>query len=596
MRFRSEKVDGYRVYVVTGANVASFAIDAEDADTKNLLGFSVYRIDPSEDQEYWIYGFKVFKSVIPQPSENIQVLTLDHPVQSFVWDDFTCKPNRIYEYRFHPVKGKPKKLEHGDPLTIRIKTEKLFSNNDHDVFFNRGVASSQAYARKFGNLRPDKQKTESKRKEAWEWLSRSLDEALFKFIGQAKRGDTLLGCFYEFHYLPVLEKLKEVMDQRGVRLRVIIDAKKNEHTDKKGFHESFPREANLRALKKAKIPKKDILFLRQARKNSIQHNKFMVLLKGQAQTPSAVWTGSTNLSEGGIFGQTNVGHWTRNKNVAELFKKYWELIAKDPGGDGVSAAAKQANKKFRDEVEDLLNVPVTFEEIPQGVTPIFSPRSGLGVLELYEKLIDEADRVACITLAFGIGKGFKARLKNNSADNALLFLLLEKKDIPNKRSKEPFFAINAKNNAYKAWGAFIEDPVYQWTREVSTRHLTLNKHVAYIHSKFLLKDPLGDDPVVVTGSANFSEPSTDDNDENMLIIRGDRRMADIYFTEFNRLFHHYYFRSVWEEVNAGTDKPSDEDSLFLKENDSWLDKYKPGKLRAKRVKMFAEMEGISDPP
>jgi phosphatidylserine/phosphatidylglycerophosphate/cardiolipin synthase-like enzyme len=69
--------------------------------------------------------------------------------------------------------------------------------------------------------------------------------------------------------------------------------------------------------------------------------------------------------------------------------------------------------------------------------------------------------------------------------------------------------------------------------------------VSYIQSKFLLRDPLGLDPIVVTGSANFSPASTN-ADENMIVIRGDRRVADIYFTEFNRIFNHYYFRSVVE--------------------------------------------------
>ncbi len=38
------------------------------------------------------------------------------------------------------------------------------------------------------------------------------------------------------------------------------------------------------------------------------------------------------------------------------------------------------------------------------------------------------------------------------------------------------------------------------------------------------------------------------NDENMLIIRGDQRVADIYLTEFNRLFNHYSFRSSCGET------------------------------------------------
>lgn len=98
-----------------------------------------------------------------------------------------------------------------------------------------------------------------------------------------------------------------------------------------------------------------------------------------------------------------------------------------------------------------------------------------------------------------------------------------------------------------------------------------NTHVAYIHSKFLLRDPLGSDPIVVTGSANFSESSTKDNDENMLIIRGNQRVADIYFTEFNRLFNHYYFRSVRQSLRRRDgDEPATGASLFLSEDDTWL--------------------------
>jgi len=118
------------------------------------------------------------------------------------------------------------------------------------------------------------------------------------------------------------------------------------------------------------------------------------------------------------------------------------------------------------------------------------------------------------------------------------------------------------------------------------------QHVSYIHSKFLLMDPLSRDPIVVTGSANFSDDSTNDNDENMLIIRGEQRVADIYFTEFNRLFNHYYFRSVYEALKKAQ-KANADVSAFLAEDDGWLDKYKKGKLRAKRVNIYARMDGFT---
>ena len=129
-----------------------------------------------------------------------------------------------------------------------MRTEPQFSDLEHDIFFNRGVASSQAYAREFRNQSPSKlDKTDPEEaKRAREWLSRKLDDAILKFIGNAKENDTLLCCFYEFRYERRVRELKGAID-RGVDVRIIIDAKVNETTDKKGnFHESFPREDNLR--------------------------------------------------------------------------------------------------------------------------------------------------------------------------------------------------------------------------------------------------------------------------------------------------------------------------------------------------------------
>ncbi len=214
------------------------------------------------------------------------------------------------------------------------------------------------------------------------------------------------------------------------------------------------------------------------------------------------------------------------------------------------------------------------------------------MLDLYVDLVDKADDLSCITLAFGVNEKFKTQLKDNTPQGHITFLLLEQKDKPRKNSKTPFVAINASQNVYKAWGSFVATPVYQWARETNARFLELNTHIAYIHSKFLLRDPLGADPIVVTGSANFSDASTNSNDENMLIIRGNPRVADIYFTEFNRLFNHYYFRSVIEATTAA--KTSDDAELFLAEkSQDWLKKYAPGKLRAKRLKIYANMTGFT---
>ena len=81
----------------------------------------------------------------------------------------------------------------------------------------------------------------------------------------------------------------------------------------------------------------------------------------------------------------------------------------------------------------------------------------------------------------------------------------------------------------------------------------------------MLIDPLTDDPIVITGSANFSDASTVNNDENLLIIRGDTRVADIFLGEFMRLFNHFGARN-----RANRRKEEDaKASRYLFADDSW---------------------------
>jgi len=596
MRSKSQKVNGFQVFAVTGVNTISFAIDADAQARKGLLGFAVERADPTENEQFFVFGFKVFKSLVPKPDETLKVSTFQHPVQSFVWDDFTAKPDRDYTYTFHPLRGKPKNIDRSaTPISMTVHTEPLFSTMEHDIFFNRGVASSQAYVREFGNKKPDDPTLSKKEQErAFQWLTRELDDAMLRFIRAAQSGDALRCCFYEFRYLPVAQELKKAID-RGVDVRIICDAKENGLPAKNGKPPvaPFPREENLQTIKTAKLPKASIV-LRAARPNAISHNKFMVLLNGPGPTASEVWTGSTNISAGGIAGQTNVGHWIRNKDVAKQFLAYWDVMSEDLGApegvSGSSAAGKKKNAELLDRVEALSTVPTTLAGIPTGVTPIFSPRRGSAVLKNYIDLVDSAGRFSGVTLAFGVNAKFKNALKDNTIKSPLLFLLLEKEDVPNPQSTSEFVRLTAAHNIYQAFGSFIKNPVYQWARETNARALSLNTHVVYIHSKFLLRDPLGSDPIVVTGSANFSDASTNDNDENMVVIRGDLRVADIYLTEFNRLFNHYYFRAVMEQVLRDHPDANQDESLFLTEDDSWTKKYKPGSLRSKRVALFTNME------
>ncbi len=85
----------------------------------------------------------------------------------------------------------------------------------------------------------------------------------------------------------------------------------------------------------------------------------------------------------------------------------------------------------------------------------------------------------------------------------------------------------------------------------------------------MLLDALSDDPIVVSGSANFSAASTTDNDENMVVVRGDTELADMYIGEFMRLFAHFYFRDVASRYAAQQVGEKPRWSPYLAPDDSW---------------------------
>ena len=79
----------------------------------------------------------------------------------------------------------------------------------------------------------------------------------------------------------------------------------------------------------------------------------------------------------------------------------------------------------------------------------------------------------------------------------------------------------------------------------------------------------------------------------MLLIRGEQRVADIYVTEFNRPFNHYYFRSVTEALqdNAAAATTSGDSLLLAEQAQDWLPKYAPGTYRTKRLRLYTGMAG-----
>jgi phosphatidylserine/phosphatidylglycerophosphate/cardiolipin synthase-like enzyme len=96
---------------------------------------------------------------------------------------------------------------------------------------------------------------------------------------------------------------------------------------------------------------------------------------------------------------------------------------------------------------------------------------------------------------------------------------------------------------------------------------------AIIHDKLIVVDPLSDDCAVVLGSHNLGFKASYSNDENMLIIRGDRAIAEAYAVHILDVYDHYRFRAVQAELKAMHKKGW---SGSLETNDEWMQPYLAG--------------------
>jgi hypothetical protein len=125
-------------------------------------------------------------------------------------------------------------------------------------------------------------------------------------------------------------------------------------------------------------------------------------------------------------------------------------------------------------------------------------------------------------------------------------------------------------NKVSKWAPIPHFAIEEWFLDEELERKNGDGFVFFIHTKFLLVDALSNDPLVCTGSANFSGASLKSNDENMLLIRGDTRVADIYLTEFDRIFRHFYSRDAANEIAREGRKTS---FGLLDETDKWTNEY-----------------------
>jgi phosphatidylserine/phosphatidylglycerophosphate/cardiolipin synthase-like enzyme len=532
-----------RFHVVAGTHVVLLGFDVAPAARDTLLGFAVQRAVGDDDFEF-LPNFLRFAG---NDHEGGPWGTDRNPLQAFLWGDYGVAPGQRVRYRASIVTGNAAAPTLTQPTAELEVTTELDDDDRHGIWFNRGIAGSQAYTRKFGGRSPLRDG------KAQAWLSRGLQEALLSFIGRAEGpGKGLRGAFYEFTHPPVLDALRDAA-RRGADVRLVVA----DPADNRGWPESTAWE-NAEAIRGTqgmayRHPFASLITARRATTH-IAHNKFLVFVDQGA--PKAVWTGSTNITDGAVWGHSNLGHLVEDAGIAAEYLAFWENLKQDPDDD--------ASRAWADEHSPVPDVADDPPFLPPGVHAVFSPHSESRPIERYISLMRHARQAMFLSAPFGIVDQLEPELETDRG--FARYVLLDKED-------EDMAVLLTDPQLQIGVGAYLGQP--GGYRQFLQEHLTgLNPRVRFIHTKYLLVDPLTDHPVVLTGSANFSMASTVDNDENMLWISGDGRVADVYLTEFMRLFMHFRFRDAVgartaNERTPGPDDPDVKATRYLDETPGW---------------------------
>ena len=568
-----------------------------DRRLDGCLGFAVHQIDVAANTETVLPALARFAG---QTADKLN--TDQAPIQKFWWKDLFAKRGRTYKYRIVPMGGTP-----GQTLTPLAGVDPLISNAvtltperpPFHAYFNRGITATQALSHELNNkpsvdaltphiLNPNDPIRIN--------LMGQLQDGLTSLLKRADDGGgTIHAALYELNDPNGLEKQ---LHQNPKSRTVILG-------NEQGPDSEDADAKNRAALKAAGVAVID----RILGKGDIPHNKFMVLTEGGK--PTAVLSGSTNWTSTGLCTQTNNVLVVESGVLAERYLSYWNALKADvdaSGGDHRKLQSKTLRDFAHGNNDSSIKSPI---DLGGGVTiePMFSPNTP-GKLGKTPKTPNDMGRVfelmraakhAVLFLAFDPG--------NNSILDVAGQLLKDKPDLfirgaltsPQRATNfsaalhsgghtetgggddgegvgdapQGKVKVVGESGQPKAKGAkgeidvrgvpagAVQDAFGKWEKELAKYGF------AIIHNKIVVIDPFSDDCVVVTGSHNLGFRASYNNDENMLIVRGHRSLAEAYACHVLDLYDHYAWRWLLKEHPEVFGKP-------LQGDDTWQDRYIKG--------------------
>jgi len=581
-----------------------------DRHLDGCLGFAIHQIDiDANNKETVLPALARFAS---QP-KGLHLTTEQAPVQKFWWKDLFAKRGGTYQYRIVPMGGSP-----GATLTPLAGVAPLLSNKvtltekrpPFNAYFNRGITATQALSRELHDhpsvpaLAPH--------------ILDPADPIRIKLMGQLQDGVTSLLARADKEGGVIHAALYELNDPNGLEKQ--LQANPNSRIVILGNEQSVDPKTketiedadsdNRKNLKAAGVSVVD----RILGKGDIPHNKFLVLAQNDA--PVAVLTGSTNWTSTGLCTQTNNALVIESADVAKRYMDFWNALKADV--DAAHGDEKKLQSKTLRDFAHANNASSIAKPIDLGggvkVEVMFSPNTP-GKLTKNPDAPNDMQRVfdlingakqAVLFLAFDPGNNSildaagRALAKNpdlfvrgalTSPQRALNFsealhqggatesggsdgdagshaahggvTVVGEPGKPRKKGAKPPSSAQPDQRAVPAGAITKDDAFGEWETELAKYGF------AIIHNKIVVIDPFSDNCTVVTGSHNLGFRASHNNDENMVIIRGHRGLAEAYACHVLDLYDHYAWRFLLKEHPDIFGKP-------LADDDTWQERYIAG--------------------
>ena len=524
------------VYVDNDDALLQWSVDEVDDRTR---GFAIQRELTRGRRRPVTSWLDNFAAPGTQPHQNGNFLPSDKwPFRSFAWTDHYVGAGDRVRYRVVPVlKG-----EHAPSMELASDwspRKRLGGDGPFEPFFNRGFLISQFMSRYLDEhykgidrdvalrrLKADLAKLDN---DARTYLSGNLRTALLDLLDDViAGGEEIHAALFELGDEELIARLEKL----GSRAHVVLS---NGSVKENGEDENDDARARLLA-KHVDVGRTD----RFISPGSLGHNKFLVVSDSNGD-PYRAWTGSTNWTTTGLCTQLNNGLRIDDRAVAQAYMKQWQALrdaksahpASLAAGNGLPSIAGDAEVHFTRAVGgvDLAGLKDIVRGAHEGVLFLMFIPGNSGVLKYLRDLAEEDNDLLIRGVVSELPRG---RKDEKAGPTTRVRVQLFGTPLAPVTGPQDFDVIQPEGDAHAAAG---------WAVETTHQQFTSNVGYAIIHSKVLVVDPLSDDPIVVTGSHNFSKSASEKNDENFIVVRGDKALAEAYAVNVESAYHHYAGRA-----------------------------------------------------